>query len=77
MKIGIDYTSAATQGAGIGRYTRELLRALLLLSSDNRYSLFYASRNRIDQSALNNPSFTFPRQMADAPVAPPANSDPR
>ncbi len=44
MKIGIDYTSAATQGAGIGRYTRELMRALLALPSDNRYSFFYASR---------------------------------
>ena len=30
MRIGIDYTSAATQGAGIGRYTRELMRALLM-----------------------------------------------
>jgi glycosyltransferase involved in cell wall biosynthesis len=54
MKIGIDYTSAATQGAGIGRYTRELMQALLALPSDNRYSLFYASRNRVDQSAIRN-----------------------
>jgi len=37
MKIGIDYTSAARKGAGIGRYTRELMRALLALPSDNRY----------------------------------------
>ncbi len=54
MKIGIDYTSAATQGAGIGRYTRELMRALLARPSANRYSFFYASRNRIDQSAISN-----------------------
>ena len=47
MRIGIDYTSAATQGAGIGRYTRELLRALLALPSDNSYSLFYASSLRL------------------------------
>ncbi len=53
MKIGIDYTSAATQGAGIGRYTRELIRALLALPSDNSYSFFYASRNRIEQSAIS------------------------
>ncbi|HTP09966.1 MAG TPA: glycosyltransferase family 1 protein, partial [Anaerolineae bacterium] len=53
MKIGIDYTSAATQGAGIGRYTRELMRALLALPSENRYSFFYASRKRIDQSAFS------------------------
>ena len=29
MRIGIDYTAAARQSAGIGRYTRELLTALL------------------------------------------------
>ena len=28
MRIGIDYTSAITQGAGIGRYTRELVAAI-------------------------------------------------
>jgi glycosyltransferase involved in cell wall biosynthesis len=53
MKIGIDYTSAATQGAGIGRYTRELMRALLALPSDNRYSFFYAGRHRIDESNIH------------------------
>ena len=55
MKIGIDYTSAATQGAGIGRYTRELMRALLALPSDNFYSFFYASRKRVDESKIQNP----------------------
>jgi glycosyltransferase involved in cell wall biosynthesis len=55
MRIGIDYTSAATQGAGIGRYTRELMRALLALPSDNRYAFFYASRQRIDESKIQNP----------------------
>jgi glycosyltransferase involved in cell wall biosynthesis len=54
MKIGIDYTSAATQGAGIGRYTRELMRALLALPSDHRYSFYYASHNRIDESKIEN-----------------------
>jgi glycosyltransferase involved in cell wall biosynthesis len=56
MKIGIDYTSAATQGAGIGRYTRELMRALLALPSHNRYSFFYASRNRVDTSIFQPPT---------------------
>jgi len=56
MKIGIDYTSAATQGAGIGRYTRELMRALLALPSNNRYSFFYASRNHIDTSNFQPPT---------------------
>jgi glycosyltransferase involved in cell wall biosynthesis len=61
MKIGIDYTSAATQGAGIGRYTRELMRALLALPSHNRYSLFYASRQRIQHSAFSNQHSTIRR----------------
>jgi glycosyltransferase involved in cell wall biosynthesis len=61
MRIGIDYTSAATQGAGIGRYTRELMRAVLEQPSDNRYSFFYASRKRIDQSALNRQHSTIRR----------------
>ena len=56
MRVGIDYTSAATQGAGIGRYTRELMRALLALPSDNRYSFFYASRHRIDESNFQPPT---------------------
>src|SRR5512136_1582307 len=53
MKIGIDYTSAATQGAGIGRYTRELMRALLAVPSEHSYSFFYASQKRIDHTALS------------------------
>lgn len=42
MRIGIDYTSAMRQGAGIGRYTRELVRALAALDRDNEYVLFVA-----------------------------------
>ena len=56
MRIGIDYTSAATQGAGIGRYTRELLRAVLAQPTHNRYSLFYASPRRIDAAGLQSPT---------------------
>ncbi len=33
MRIGIDITSAVRQGAGIGRFTRELVRALLALDA--------------------------------------------
>lgn len=43
MRIGIDYTSAVRQGAGIGRYTRELIRALAALDRDNEYTLFVAA----------------------------------
>lgn len=43
MIIGIDYTAAAWQGAGIGRYTRELVRAAIELGGDYHYRLFYAA----------------------------------
>ncbi len=43
-RIGIDITSAVSQGAGIGRYTRELVTALLEADTKTSYSLFYAKR---------------------------------
>ena len=43
MRIGIDYTAAARQRAGIGRYTRELVTALLALESQHQYVLFAAT----------------------------------
>jgi len=43
MRIGIDYTAAARQRAGIGRYTRELVGALLALESGHRYVVFAAT----------------------------------
>jgi glycosyltransferase involved in cell wall biosynthesis len=43
MRIGIDITSAVRQGAGIGRFTRELIRALLTLDSPHEYRLFAAT----------------------------------
>ncbi|MFL7839095.1 MAG: glycosyltransferase family 4 protein [Candidatus Promineifilaceae bacterium] len=50
-QIGIDITSALTQGGGIGRYTRELVRALVDLDSQNSYTLFSA---RIPSERLKN-----------------------
>jgi glycosyltransferase involved in cell wall biosynthesis len=43
MQIGIDYTSAVRQRAGIGRYTRELVTALLALASPHHYIIFAAT----------------------------------
>jgi glycosyltransferase involved in cell wall biosynthesis len=43
MKVGIDYTAAVWQGAGIGRYTRELIRAIVEQGSEFEYTLFYAA----------------------------------
>jgi glycosyltransferase involved in cell wall biosynthesis len=42
MHIGIDYTAAVRQGGGIGRYTRNLIRALAELDPDDQYTLFVA-----------------------------------
>ncbi len=42
MHVAIDYTAAVRQGAGIGRYTRGLIRALSELDSENLYTLFVA-----------------------------------
>ncbi|MFV9504610.1 MAG: glycosyltransferase family 4 protein [Oscillochloridaceae bacterium umkhey_bin13] len=44
MIIGVDYTAAAWQGAGIGRYTRGLIRAAVALDPTIQYTLFYAAR---------------------------------
>lgn len=40
MRIGIDFTSAARERAGIGRYARELVRALARIDRTNQYVLF-------------------------------------
>jgi glycosyltransferase involved in cell wall biosynthesis len=42
MRIGVDYTAAARQRAGIGRYARELIAALLALESAHQYVIFAA-----------------------------------
>lgn len=44
MRIAIDYTPAIQQQAGIGRYARELVRALARLDADNEYVLLQAGR---------------------------------
>ncbi len=43
MIIGIDYTAAVWQGAGIGRYTRELFAATIPRDRSLHYRLFYAA----------------------------------
>lgn len=44
MRILIDYTAAITQGAGIGRYTRNLVDSLLRVDAADQYTLFSAQR---------------------------------
>ena len=53
MRIGIDVTSAITQGGGIGRYTRELVRALVATDQENEYRFF--SAKPIAKPPVENP----------------------
>ncbi|MBE2221194.1 MAG: glycosyltransferase family 4 protein [Anaerolineae bacterium] len=62
MKIGIDVTSAIMQGGGIGRYTRELVQAILAQDSDNEYVLFSApppSGKSLSQIFPTKPQITY------------------
>jgi hypothetical protein len=44
MHVGIDFTAGVWQGAGIGRYTRELIGAVLAQGAWHlRFTLFYAA----------------------------------
>ncbi len=55
MRIGIDYTAAARQRAGIGRYTRELISALLALDSgpeDARQYVIFAATGGLKPRTL-------------------------
>jgi glycosyltransferase involved in cell wall biosynthesis len=44
LRIGIDYTSAAHQGAGIGRLTRSVIGALARVDRENQYALLIQGR---------------------------------
>jgi len=52
-RIGIDLTAAVQQGAGIGRYVRELVSALLRLDTTNQYRLFAASKLGVGDPTSN------------------------
>jgi hypothetical protein len=43
MHVGIDFTAGVWQGAGIGRYTRELIGAVIAQGAGIRFTLFYAA----------------------------------
>jgi glycosyltransferase involved in cell wall biosynthesis len=49
LRIGIDATPAARQGGGIGRYVRELLRALSEADTVNAYRVLVASPRPLPQ----------------------------
>jgi glycosyltransferase involved in cell wall biosynthesis len=59
QSIGIDYTAAHEQGAGIGRYVRELMRALALHDDQTPYHLFVAGATRGSLPAAPGPNFSW------------------
>jgi glycosyltransferase involved in cell wall biosynthesis len=61
VRIGIDYTAAVHQSAGIGRYTYQMVRALAAQSTDAsgpQYRLFVAAGKRL-QPQLPGPNFSW------------------
>ncbi|MEN6479880.1 MAG: glycosyltransferase family 1 protein [Anaerolineales bacterium] len=48
MRIGIDYTAAVRQGAGIGRFCRGLLGALTALDHTNEYVVWSGGRAAVE-----------------------------
>lgn len=61
-RIGIEYTSAVHQTAGIGRYTREMVKALARLNvgtATPEYHLFVADANRASLPPDLDPTFSW------------------
>ncbi len=56
MRIGIDFTSAVRERAGIGRYARELIRALARCDHANAYALFVPRDARAELLRYDWPS---------------------
>ncbi|HZQ07442.1 MAG TPA: glycosyltransferase family 1 protein [Anaerolineae bacterium] len=56
MKVAIDYTAAARQRAGIGRYTRSLIHALAQQDQTNSYTLYVPSDARYLDDAHTFPN---------------------
>lgn len=65
MNIAIDYTAAARQRAGIGRYTRSLIRALSQQDEANQYALYVPRDARYLED-----TYSFPKnfRVAAAPL---------
>ncbi|MBN1217541.1 MAG: glycosyltransferase family 4 protein [Anaerolineae bacterium] len=57
--IGLDYTAAVHQSAGIGRYTRQMVKALAGIDSQSSYRLFVADAGRNFAPPLPGPNFAW------------------
>lgn len=68
-RIGFDATAAFTQGGGIGRYTRELLKALLESNQAYRFRIFSAAPSH--EIAVPQSDFSGPQaQLRLLPLSP-------
>ena len=54
MKIGIDISQLNYEGTGVGNFTYNLVRSLLLNDKNNEYRLFYASLHKLNSPILND-----------------------
>jgi len=59
VRIGIDYTAAIKQSAGIGRYVRGLAEGLARVDLDNEYLLFYAARRPTGSQPIHSGNLNF------------------
>ena len=62
LRIGVDYTAAINQRAGIGRYTRDLIKAVAEIDQENDYELLYArgrkaKENQAEDTFADRPNF--------------------
>ena len=64
MRIGIDYTAAVNQTAGIGRFTRGLVRGLAEIDRDNEYVLFYT----LGRKTRRSPAFAGHPNFQERPI---------
>jgi len=59
IRVGLDYTAAVHQSAGIGRYTREMVKALAASSTQLDYRLFVADASKVARPVLPGPNFSW------------------
>ncbi len=56
MRILVDYTSGIAQSAGIGRYTRNLVDAMLRLDHEDKFTLFSADKPSVSRGFPSAPN---------------------
>ena len=69
MRVGVDYTSGATQVAGIGRSVRELVAAILRRADCPQLTLLYAHRGPLP--AVEDLAASERVRVRRIPVSPP------